>query len=161
MVFYGQGYMDDYYLGVQPWTTSPWSDKRKSIKYVIIENGVTNVSSSAFYYYKSGDDNYFSNFLAVRMGNSVTTIGDLAFRNCENLKTMVIGNGLSKIGLNVFISCKSMSELYYYGTTQPQYGKYAFENCPTSIIIFVPFNYENLGETFMGYNFTISNTLFS
>ena len=47
----------------------------------------------------------------IAIPNSVTTIGDLAFYNCSALASVSIGNSVTSIGSNVFESCDSLTNI--------------------------------------------------
>ena len=84
-------------------TNAPWSRFRSSIKKVVIESGVTNVSRCAFYACES--------ITSVTLPDSVTTIGDYAFRGCSKLSTVRLGSGLKEIGVSAFYACKELSDI--------------------------------------------------
>ena len=45
------------------------------------------------------------------MGDSVTTIGKIAFRNCSSLVSVVIGNNVTTIGGSAFSGCDSLTSV--------------------------------------------------
>ena len=45
--------------------------------------------------------------------DSVTTIGEKAFGDCDSLTSVNIGNGVTSIGKNVFNNCRSLSEIKF------------------------------------------------
>jgi hypothetical protein len=50
--------------------------------------------------------------------DSVTYIGDDAFRACDNLENVVIGKGVQTIGNTVFYESPKVTDIYYTGTEQ-------------------------------------------
>ena len=64
----------------------------------------------------------------VTIGNGVTSIGDSAFSGCSRLTGVTIGNGITSIGNSAFESCTSLT-----GVTIPDsvmsIGNYAFYGC--------------------------------
>ncbi len=52
---------------------------------------------------------------SVISGTGLTTIDRFAFSGCSNLKRITLRNNLGKIGFNAFMSCSSLSNVYYYG----------------------------------------------
>ena len=48
----------------------------------------------------------------------VTSIGDSAFENCENLSSIKIPNGIASIGAYAFDGCYSLTDVYYDGTEE-------------------------------------------
>lgn len=51
------------------------------------------------------------NLVSATTGNGVTSIGDEAFRDCDKLKNMVIGNGVTMIGKNAFSECDNLTSV--------------------------------------------------
>ncbi len=49
---------------------------------------------------------------SVTIGNGVTSIGSYAFRNCDSLASVTIGNGVTSIGSDAFYSCDSLNEVH-------------------------------------------------
>lgn len=58
----------------------------------------------------------------------VETIGDTAFKDCENLYKVEIGQNLTKVGERAFNNCYSLTEISLPGSTKYIYDE-AFENC--------------------------------
>ena len=52
-----------------------------------------------------------STLTSVTIGNSVTSIGELAFYNCSGLTSVIIGNGVTSIGNYAFIGCSGLEEM--------------------------------------------------
>lgn len=75
----------------------------KSIKNVIIENGVTSIGDEAFKYCISLEN--------IKISDSVTHIGDSAFVWCNRLKSVTIGNGLTTISRAAFSGCISLESI--------------------------------------------------
>ncbi len=118
----------------------------------IIEDGVsTSIGVSAF-------QNIPSRLTSVTIGNSVTSIGNYAFRSCTNLTSVTIGNSVTSIGESAFQTCSglttvtipnSVTSIGNYAFKQSgltsvtipnsvtSIGNYAFNNCSslTSVIL--------------------------
>ena len=80
----GNGAMGDYsfiYSGGTYITTAPWG---ANIKAVIIEDGVTNIGSYAFYGCES--------LTSITIPDSVTSIGESAFDGCTGLTSVHISD---------------------------------------------------------------------
>ena len=76
-------------------TDKPWSSKRNIMTNIIFEKGITNVCDNVF-----DDYNYngiCSKFRNVRIGNTVTTIGSLAFANTK-LTELTLPENLTTLG---------------------------------------------------------------
>lgn len=81
----------------------PWSENRKIIKKVIVEEGVSGLSLYAFYYH--------SNLAEVSFPITLTSIGNNAFEGCESLETIEIPDGVTKIGTGIFAYCTALNEI--------------------------------------------------
>ena len=51
--------------------------------------------------------------------NSVTSIGDYAFRDCSSLTSITLPNSVTSIGCYAFGNCSSLADIYCYATTPP------------------------------------------
>ncbi len=49
---------------------------------------------------------------SVTIGNGVTSIGDCAFEDCTSLESVTIGNGVESIGDDAFHECTSLNAVY-------------------------------------------------
>jgi hypothetical protein len=58
----------------------------------------------------------------VNIPESVTTIGDYAFRNCDSLTSVNIPDSVTTIGNSAFIYCTSLKYVYCKATTPPALG---------------------------------------
>jgi hypothetical protein len=109
----GQGAMPDY-LSSGPWNGSV-NDKGPTITTIIIEEGVTNIGNNAF-------AEYCDRVEYISIPNSVTKIGENAFKGCENITSITLPAILTNI------------------------EKAAFENCEKLTSIYIPDNVVNIGE---------------
>ncbi len=98
----------------------PWYYSRDKIKKVVIENGVANISSNAFY--------YCSNLTSVSIPNSVTSIGPQAFSGCKSLTSITLPNSLTGIGESAFSSCSSLTSVVIPNSVT-FIDRYAFNYC--------------------------------
>ena len=90
---------------------------------------VTEIGQGAF----SG----YTNITEVEFPDSLTTIGDGAFRG-SSITTVEIPSGVASIGYNAFKDCSNLDRVDINATTPPSLGSDAFDNtnnCP----IYVPF----------------------
>lgn len=60
-----------------------------------------------------------SKITTIVIPNSVTSIGDAAFGNCDNLTTINIGENVKKIGSCTFSNCKEITDVYCYAKSVP------------------------------------------
>ena len=112
----GTGAMKDYDYYNNP---SPASQKKDSVKKVVIEDGVTSIRNSAFY-----DCNSLT---SITIPNSVTSIGAYAFSNCYYLTNITIPNSVTSIENYAFRSCSSLTSITIPDSVT-SIGKLAFFN---------------------------------
>ena len=75
----------------------------------------------------------------------VTSIGDLAFRFCESLTSIIIPDGVTSIGENAFEDCSSLTSIVIpNGVTS--IGQQAFEGCKSISSIVIPDGVKSIGE---------------
>ena len=79
-------------------------------------------SSSAPWY------SYRSSIKSVVIGDSVTSIGDYAFRYCSSLTSVVIPDSVTSIGNDAFYSCGSLTSVVI-GDSVTSIGEGAFYYC--------------------------------
>ena len=123
---------------MQDWNRSkpsPWHAD-KSVKQVIIGNGVTTIGSSAF----SDCDSLTS----VTIPNSVTTIGSSAFAGCFSLTSVTIGNSVTTIGHGAFYGCSSLTSVTI-GNSVTEIGYYAFSGCSSLTSVTIPNSVTTIG----------------
>ena len=61
-------------------------------------------------------------------GRDVTRIGEFAFEECENLKTVALPNSITEIGEGAFWGCRMLEEATL-GSGVSEIGSYAFRGC--------------------------------
>ena len=113
----GTGAMKDYDYYNNP---SPASQKKDSVKKVVIEDGVTSIRNSAFY-----DCNSLT---SITIPNSVTSIGAYAFSNCYYLTNITIPNSVTSIENYAFRSCSSLTSITIPDSVT-SIGDYVFISC--------------------------------
>ena len=72
-----------------------------------------------------------STIKSVVIPDSVTSIGDDAFRDCDSLTSVVIGDSVTSIGVDAFYSCNSLTSVTIKGA--PVIGSFAFYNCNSAL----------------------------
>ncbi|OUM68891.1 hypothetical protein PIROE2DRAFT_3271, partial [Piromyces sp. E2] len=81
-----------------------FSNRKGSIKSVVIGSGVTSIGKYAF--------SNCENLESVTIGNSVQSIGVSAFSNCNKLNSVTFnGNSVESIGQSAFQSCTSLTSI--------------------------------------------------
>ena len=176
LTIYGEGAMESVDIGN---IGTPWGAYRNEIHSLIIEDGVTEISGSAF----SG----CSGLTSLTIPNSVTSIGGSAFSGCSGLTSIqvesgnqkydsrnncnaiidnnnqliagcrntIIPNSVTSIGTSAFYGCSGLTSI-----TLPQnivyIGSYAFWDCKDLVYITLPLNLNCIDlEAFDGcYNIT-------
>lgn len=81
-------------------TYSDWRNYKGAIKEVIIEEGVTNVSNSAF--------ENCRNLKSVRLPSTLTYIGAYAFEECISLEEICIPENVTSVGRYALANCKNL-----------------------------------------------------
>ena len=76
--------------------------------------------------------------------NSVTSIGDEAFRGCSSLATITIPNSVTSIGTSAFYSCVSLTSVTIPNSVT-SIGHRAFENCSSLTSITIPNSVTSIG----------------
>ena len=95
---------------------------------VVIADGVTNISGSAF----SG----CKGIASVTIPSSVTSIGSYAFENCSGLTSVTIPSSVTSIGDYAFSGCSGLTSVTIPSSVT-SIGSYAFQSCSglTSVTI--------------------------
>ena len=95
---------DTYYSATDTcYGYTPWYISRKSLKEIVIEEGVEHIGSYAFAHNPG--------IISITIPDSVKTIGRSAFFNCTNLTTLVLGKGVEEAGTSVFGLCKKLKSV--------------------------------------------------
>ena len=80
---------------------------------------------------------YIGSSPTVSIPNSVTSIGNKAFKDCENLDTVTIPNSVTSIGNNAFSGCTSLVSLTIPNSVTA-IGNYAFYGCRSLDSVIIP-----------------------
>lgn len=112
-------------------TEVPWSSYADQITSVVVEKGITEIGSWAFYLFKKLNSvilpegiitigsNAFrgcSALTEITIPSTVTTIGSAAISYCSRLATVRLSKGVTTIGNNAFVNCSVLNNVYYDGT---------------------------------------------
>ena len=130
----GKGAMKDYNSDDNP---SPASQKKDSVKKVVIEDGVTSIGIRAF--------NACRNLTNITIPDNVTSIGDFAFYYCENLTSVTIPNSVTSIGNSVFENCIALTNITIPDSIT-SIGDFAFRYCTSLTSIMIPDSVTSIGN---------------
>ncbi len=99
-----------------------------------------------------------SNIITLLVGEKLSGIGDYAFYDCANLRSITLNNGLNTIGVGSFANCINMNEV---NIDQHSYvsviGDYAFYNCQALAEFTVPNSVRTIGNSAFEDCFGISH----
>ena len=157
----GTGAMKDYDYYNNP---SPASQKKDSVKKVVIEDGVTSIGNYAFsgcLGLKSitipdgitsiGDHAFDSciNLRSITLPDSITSIGMWAFYNCWNVPSIIIPDGVTSIEDFTFDSCIGLTSITIPNSII-NIKSSAFHNCAELASITIPDSVTSIGESVFG-----------
>ena len=131
----GKGAMKDYNSDDNP---SPASQKKDSVKKVVIEDGVTSIGDSAF--------SYCSSLTNITIPDSVTSIGDSAFSGCWDLTSITIPDSITTIGESAFSGCSGLTSITIPNSVT-SIGNNTFRLCKSLTIITIPDSVTSIGES--------------
>ena len=152
----GTGAMKDYDYDNNP---SPASQKKDSVKKVVIEDGVTSIGDSAFaacgltsitipdsvtsigsYAFTS-----CSSLTSITIPDSVTSIGDWTFNNCSSLTSITIPDSVTSIGDSAFAYCERLTSITIPDRVT-SIEPYAFRDCESLTSITIPDGVTSIGN---------------
>lgn len=126
--------MEDWYpesKGTKP----PWYEE-KNISKVIIEEGIENIGTYAFY--------QCENLIEIEIAQSVTSIGRNAFAECNSLENIYIPDTVNSIGYRMFENCKNLKSVRLPNKAEIASG--VFEGCVSLQSINLPENMSVIGS---------------
>ena len=94
----------------------------------------------------NGAFRYCSNLTSVTIGNSVTSIGNSAFYHCHNLTSITIPNSVTSIGDYAFRYCISLTSVTI-GNSVTSIGESAFEYCSSLTSVTIPDSVTSIGNS--------------
>ena len=81
-----------------------------------------------------------------KIPNSVTSIGDSAFDNCDALTSVTIPNSVTSIGYHAFSGCTSLTSVTIPDSVT-SIGEYAFYNCTSLTSVMIPDSVTSIGDS--------------
>ena len=120
---------------------SPWYDSRRSVKTVVMEDGVTDIGDFAFC--------ECSKLTDVVIPDSVTRIGAAAFYGCSSLTGAVIPRNVTSIGRCAFLECIALESVTIpEGVTSIEDS--AFIGCSKLDQVVIPDSVTSMGSRVFG-----------
>ena len=102
---------------------------------------------------------YNSKLEEITISNSVTSIGDYAFRNCDGLTSVTIPNSITSIGNSAFRNCDGLTSVTIPNSVT-SIGSEAFSGCSSLTSITIPNSVTSIGsEAFSGCSSLTSITI--
>lgn len=125
LIISGTGEMDDYYDPMlADETLSPWRHLKESIRYLVIEEGVTNVTEFAFYNYP--------NLETVTLPEGLTAIANNAFDSLLKLTEITIPGGVTSVDTAAFYGCTALEKIIFTGDA-PYINAHAFTGVAATV----------------------------
>ena len=91
-------------------------------------------------------NNSFLNLSSVIIGNGVTKIGNNAFEDCDNLTSIVIPDSVTSIGSHAFEDCDNLTSVTI-GDSVTSIGDNAFYRCYDLTSIVIPDSVTSIGDS--------------
>ena len=150
----GTGAMKDYDSD-----DSPATQKKDSVKKVVIEDDVTSIGNYAFSGCSSLTDITLpssvtsikscafykcSQLASIEIPSSVTSIGNSAFRNCTGLTSITIPESVTSIGDSAFRNCTGLTSITISDRVT-SIGNYVFWGCSNLTSIVIPDSVTSIG----------------
>ncbi len=128
-------------------SASPWAT-RKSIKRVVVSNGVTSIGDHAF--------RGCSEITSVTLPNSITKLGVSAFSGCKNLSRLNIPSSITEIGRWAFWDCSSLTDINIPNGVS-YIGERTFQGCSGLKNITIPEGVTNIDSLAFAYCTSLTN----
>lgn len=114
-----------------------YHSNRKTVRTVVVEEGVTSISKYAFSEFKS--------LKTAVLDNSVKTINDGAFESCTALKTVILSEDTVRIGDYAFNLCTELEYVEIPDSVE-YIGSFCFGECMIKGDLQLPSELKHLGE---------------
>ena len=144
---------------------SPATQKKDSVKAIVIEDGVTSIGDYAFWNCTgltsisipnnvtsigSSAFESCSQLASIEIPSSVTSIGDYAFSGCSGLTSVNIPEDVTSIGERVFMNCSQLASIEIPKSVT-SIGKYAFRSCNNLTSIMISNSVTSIGNSAFFY----------
>lgn len=131
LYIYGTGDMN---IDFEYITEIPWYHLRNDISKIVVTEGITSVSDSAFADFRLTKE--------VVLPESLRVIGPAAFITCTNLETITLPYKITRIEDGAFVNCESLASITIPGSIT-EIADDAFYNCSNVSIVGVENTYAN------------------
>ena len=139
---------------VQSWNIgSPVAANVKATLYsdsTFIISGSGNIANYSSSNYAPWYSSYRNHIKTIVIGDSVTSIGDIAFRDCSSLTSVTIGNGVTSIGDIAFYGCSGLTSLTI-GNSVTSIGVNTFNACSSLTSVSIPNSVTSIGSSAFAY----------
>jgi uncharacterized repeat protein (TIGR02543 family) len=128
----------------------PWDSVKRSIRSVVISDGITSISRHAFqncYFLKN-----------VSIPSSVTSISSDAFAYCGALVSITIPSSVTSIGERAFLSCSSLVSFTIPSSITTIREK-TFDYCISLVSITIPSSVTSIGESVFFRCFSLASVV--
>ena len=97
--------------------------------------------------YSAGGNLYIDGVLAtdIEIPDTVSSIGYVAFYNCDSIKSVKIPDSVTSIGYSAFYYCSSLASVTI-GNSVTSIGDYAFYECSSLISVNIPDSVTRIGD---------------
>lgn len=119
---------------------------------LIINDGVTEINTEDFHKYDVNEyykdlklKNGIANIKSIIIPDSVTSIGDLAFADCESLENITIPDSVISIGKGAFSRCYNLESITIPNSVI-SIGNNMFSNCYSLKSISIPNSVTNIDD---------------
>lgn len=129
----------------------------KAIGSIVLGNGVEHIGDYAFYACKNltGALNEYSQWTALALPDSLTYLGKSAFEQCEKLRGVKFGKGLTEIKEDTFTLCYALTEIVIPSNIN-SIGEMAFWMCTGVKTVKIASGVEFIGKKAFVVNFSES-----
>ena len=117
------------------------------------------------YYYKYDEtitrpwNNYIDDILSVIVEDGMGYIGEEAFINCPNLKSVTIGE-VNEIGQSAFENCQNLETVTFVNSGLRIIGSSAFSDCRKLTVITIPKTVEEIGTSAFTHCSNLTSVIF-
>ncbi|MBR1901452.1 MAG: leucine-rich repeat protein [Bacteroidaceae bacterium] len=118
-------------------SNQPWNDYKDVLTTVVIDAGVTNIGSNAFY--------ECSKLESITLPDGITSIGTGAFYDCQELSAITIPASVTTIDYCAFEDCYKLEAVTFAaGSLLTSIGSSAFSSCRKLSAITIPASVRNI-----------------